>query len=191
MARKHFDTLFISGSVFNVHAPAQTPTGLGSRSFRLTRRPSRREALWIFVGFGNSAKHAGDSTPSADPSEAVPCGDPTRSGKALRDGWQPVAIIDRDKRDAAFVTGHSVNDERFVSHVAALLSGRGYRLTGMPYAVTLFGASEHPTTLSHSGAPRSTTFRNTEANAATKRASVGGGFMARDGGSNPLLDWRE
>ena len=194
MTRKHFDTLWIAGSLFCVSVDGDTPTDHNRATFRLSllyptlNRPDML-GLWLWTGFGNGSKHAGDSAPSADPREAVPTGDPKRSGRAVRDGWQLTAILNTDKLTADFVS-HSVDDNRFVSHVAASMSGSGYTLSGFSYVVTIFGATESKTTLSRTGVPHSAQFRNTEANTATKRNAAGGGFMARDGGSNPLLDWR-
>ena len=171
MARKHFDTLWQSGALFNVNAIASTPTAHNSASFRLrTIRPDRPHALSldIWTGFGNGDKHAGDSNPSTDPREAVPASDPTRSGRATRDGWQPVAFVNTDARTAVFVT-RSVDDSRFVSHVAMCYEAAGYAISGVDYATTLFGAEIRPTTLSRTGVPHSPTFRNTNANTNTHR----------------------
>lgn len=174
MARKHFDTLMISGSIFLVRETGVTPTAHSCASFRLRRIRADRPhvlSLDLWVGFGNGDKHAGDSNPSDDPREAVPCDDPTRSGRAVRDGWQPVAVVNTDALTAEFVS-RSVDDCRFLSHIAARMSGQGYALTGVGYAVTLFGATEEPTTLARNGVPRSAQFRNTDANSATHRAKA-------------------
>lgn len=195
MARKHFDTLWIDGALFCVSVPSQTPTAHDCATFRVSLlypaldRPHML-GVWLWTGFGNGEKHAGDATPSSDPREAVPTSDPKRSGRATRDGWQLTAILNTDAMTADFVT-RSVDDNRFVSHVAAGMSGSGYTLSGFSYVVTLFDAIERPTTLSRTGVPLSAQFRNTEANTATKRSAAGGGFMARDGGRNPLMDWRQ
>ncbi len=172
MARKHFDTLWLPGALFNVNALTVTPTDHNSASFRLrTIRAPHVLSLDIWTGFGNGDKHAGSATPSADPREAVPASDPTRSGRAVRDGWQPVAVVNTDAMTADFVT-RSVNDSRFVSHVAMSYEAAGYTISGVDYAVTLFGAEIRPTTLSRTGVPHSGAFRNTDANKATHRAKA-------------------
>jgi len=171
MARKHFDTLWIHGSLFNVIAPAPTPTAHNSASFRLrTIRANlpHRLSLDIWTGFGNGEKHAGDATPSTDERESVPTTDPTRSGRATRDGWQPVAVIDTDTRSAVFQT-LTVDHEAHVTHVAGMFHADGYEVSGLLYIVPLFGARVERTTLSRTGVPYSPQFRNTNANAATHR----------------------
>lgn len=183
MARKHFNTLNTPGALFNVTLPARTPTGHGSRSFRMSALPNSlpsRHTLYVWTGFGNGEKHAGDATPSADPREAVPHNDATRSGRALRDGWQPVAVIDRDSKEATFVT-HSVYDERHVAHVAACLEAEGFTTYGTVARYHLQGTVA-PTTLSRTGVPISRQFRNTDANRNTHRE------RARERG-NALMDF--
>lgn len=184
MTRKHFNTLFIPGACFTLSAPAATPTGHNAATFRLRVKPCAAcdgescepcsclpsvLSLDLWTGFGNGEKHAGSATPSTDPREMVPACDPLRSGRATRDGWQPVAIVDRDALTFAFVT-RSVNDSAFVGHIAAECSARGYTLQGFDYVCTIFGARMEPTTLSRTGVPHNrATFRNTDANEATHR----------------------
>lgn len=170
MTRKHFDTLFCGGNLFCVSLPADTPTEHASMSFRLRPLPnslSSRHSLDLFVGFGNGEKHAGDTTPSSDPRESVPSTDVCRSGRAFRDGWQPVAVVDRDAMTVQFIT-RSVYDMRHICHVAACFEQDGYSVVGMP-PVFVADTVVRSTTLSRNGAPRSTQFRNTEANTATHR----------------------
>lgn len=167
--RKHFNTLSLVGSVFNIAARPVTPTEHASATFRLRRIDGAHKlSLDLWVGFGNGEKHAGDATPSADARESVPASDPTRSGRATRDGWQPVAHINTDARYASFVT-RSVNDVRFVCHAAAMFAEQGYTVEGLP-ALSLQGAIVRPTSLSRTGVPHNpATFRNTESNTATHR----------------------
>jgi hypothetical protein len=165
--------------MFVVAAPGATPTDHNRATFRLSplNGAPHRASLDLFVGFGNGSKHAGDATPSEDPREAVPACDPRRSGRALRDGWQPTAVLDTDSRSAVFVS-RSTEDVDFVSHVAALLHGLGWTVEAPFYVVTMFGATETPTTASHSGAPLSGQFRNTDANCATHRERARDRFAA-------------
>jgi hypothetical protein len=155
--------------MFCVIATGDTPTAHATRSFRLsTLRAPHILSLDIWVGFGNGDKHAGDTTPSTDPAEAVPANDPARSGKATRDGFQPVAFIDTDAMTMDIVT-HSVNDEAYVSHVAMDWNENGYTISGLLFAGSIPGAIVRPTTASRTGVPHSAQFRNTEANTATHR----------------------
>jgi len=189
MTRKHFD--FIAVNAFCVSAPSETPTQHAAATFSLDfawpgdNRPNLL-VLSLWVGFGNGDKHAGDATPSTDDREAVPASDPKRSGRATRDGWQPVALLNTDDKTASFVS-RSVDDSRFVGHVAASLVARGYKVEGVNYAVTIFDAVESKTTLSRTGVPYSTQHRNTDANTAThrQRAQAGGNRLmefGRNGG---------
>lgn len=185
MTRKHFDTLWIAGALFNVSGIRVTPTDHNSASFRLRRIRANRPhilSLDIWTGFGNGEKHAGDTTPSSDPREAVPMSDPTRSGRATRDGWQPIGLVNTNARTVDFVT-RSVNDMRFIAHVAMCYEAAGYAISGVDYAVTLFGAEIRPTTLSRTGVPYSPQFRNTDANEAThrKRARERGNALMEHG----------
>lgn len=167
MPRKHFDRLMIMGSYFVVGSPVPTPCAHGVAAFRLTEVYAHKLHLDLWTGFGNAESPAGTDKVSVDPREIVPTDDPKRSGRAFRDGWQPIAIVDKDARSVEFVS-RSVNDTAYICHVASEFVAAGYTVFGID-PVAMEGATITGTTIARNGAPKVPQFRNTDANSATHR----------------------